>query len=154
MDTPSDQASRPVLTTPPADIYVAHTGSPKGRGVFAARPFAQNEVVETAPIVLCHGSFADIPREIRELLFNWSALSGVRAGHGLALGCGSLYNHDNPANMRYEADAQRQLLCFIAARDIATGEELTINYNSTAGAPDSTQDTWFERHGIVVAGAE
>ena len=91
-------------------------------------------------------TYERIPAEVRELLFNWSALAGAPAAHGLALGYGSLYNHDNPANLRYEADAPERLLRFIAARDVAAGEELTINYNDAGGVHAVEDDTWFARH--------
>lgn len=61
----------------------------------------------------------------------------------LALGYGSLYNHDNPANMRYEVDKEALLLLFIAAKDISPGEELTINYSGESGAAMAEDDWWF-----------
>ncbi len=138
-------------TTPPLGVYVADTGSARGRGVFAARAFAAGELVESAPVVLCNGRFEALPAELRALLFDWAHLAGARSGHALALGYGSLYNHDNPANLRYEAESQRHRLRFVAARDIAVGEELTINYNAAGGGHASAQDNWFERHGVAIA---
>lgn len=57
------------------------------------------------------------------------------SAHAVALGYGSLFNHDNPASLRYEADPGNLSLRFIATRDIAAGEELTINYNAPQGKP-------------------
>jgi hypothetical protein len=136
------------LSASDAGLYVAHTGTPKGRGVYSARAYAAGDVVELAPVILFDGKFKAIPAEVRELLFNWSALAGAQVAHGLALGYGSLYNHDNPANLRYEADEPRRVLRFIAARDVAAGEELTINYNDARGVHAEEGDTWFAKHGI------
>jgi len=132
----------------PADVYVRHTGTAKGRAVYAARPFRAGEVVEYCPVVLFDGHFKSVPNEVRQLLFNWGFLAKVRDTHCLALGYGSLYNHNNPANMRYEADLERPALCFIAVRDVALDEELTVNYNAVGGAHHSDDDTWFDRMGI------
>lgn len=64
-------------------------------------------------------------------------------------GYGSLYNGDNPANMRYEAVPEaRSLIQFIAVRSISTGEELTVNYSGSNGAAESADDWWFDRRGI------
>lgn len=145
--TPPLPTPSPTLPASAAGLYVAHTGTPKGRGVYAGRAYAAGELVELAPVVLFDGAFGSIPAEIRELLFNWSALAGAPAAHGLALGYGSLYNHDNPANLRYEADAPQRLLRFIAARDVAADEELTINYNEAGGVHAVDDDAWFDRHG-------
>jgi hypothetical protein len=145
---PPRSTPRQALSASEVGLYVAHTGTAKGRGVYAARAYAAGEVVELAPVILFDGKFNAIPSEVRELLFNWSALAGVPVAHGLALGYGSLYNHDNPANLRYEADAASRVLRFIAARDVAVGEELTINYNDARGVHTEEGDTWFAKHGI------
>jgi len=132
----------------PAEVYVRETGTPKGRGAYAARAFASCELVEACPIILFSGSFSSVPDEVRKLLFNWGVLAEVASTHCLALGYGSLYNHENPANMRYEADPVHNVLRFIAARDIASDEELTINYNAIGGGHESTADTWFAGMGL------
>lgn len=138
-----------------ADVVVKETGTARGRGVFAQRRFAAGEVVEVAPVVLCDGRFEQVPAGVRELLFDWGALAGAGVhGHGLALGYGSLYNHANPANLRYAADAEARTLRFVAAREIAPGEELTINYNDAAGASAPDGGYWFDRHAIVELGAK
>ena len=63
----------------------------------------------------------------------------------LALGFGSLYNHSYRPNARYD-DVGRQAKAFTALRDIAAGEEVTVNYN---GEPGLRRRVWFE----VVEGA-
>jgi hypothetical protein len=129
----------------PPLVVVKETGTPKGRGVFAGRDYRAGDLVEESPVVFIEHAFEELPDAMRKMVFNWGALSGNPAGHALALGYGSLYNHDNPANMRYGADPQRGLLRFVAARDIGRGEELTINYNAVGGGAEWRDDNWFER---------
>jgi hypothetical protein len=138
----------------PPSVYVRETGTAKGRGVYASRRYDEGEVVEACPVIVFSGPFTSVPDEIRKLLFNWGFLADARSTHCLALGYGSMYNHDNPANMRYEADAGHSLLRFIAVRPIAPHEELTVNYNAAGGGPHSAADTWFARMGVKLFEAE
>ncbi|MEA3181191.1 MAG: hypothetical protein QOI59_4714 [Gammaproteobacteria bacterium] len=60
-----------------------------------------------------------------------------------------LYNHMNPANVRYMANEDRQALQFMAARNIERDEELFINYASDGGAIESADEqSWFSRMGV------
>lgn len=129
--------------------YVRETGTPKGRGVYAARAHASGETIESCPVVLFAGHFGSVPEEVRKILFNWGVLAGGGSMHCLALGYGSVYNHENPANMRYEADVGGRVLRFVAIRDIAEDEELTVNYNALGGGHQSEADTWFARMGVT-----
>lgn len=56
-----------------------------------------------------------------------------------------MYNHNNPANLRYEADKENSFLRFIAVKPIAQGEELTVNYNAYGGGAQWHDDNWFDR---------
>lgn len=141
------------MSIQPPSVYVKDTGTSKGRGAYAARAHAEGETVEACPVVLFTGSYASVPDEVRKLLFNWGVLARTEAAHCLALGYGSLYNHENPANMRYEADAESRLLRFVAIRDIAADEELTVNYNAIGGGHESDQNTWFIGMGVEVYNA-
>ena len=129
-------------------VYVRETNTSKGRGAFAARAFRAGETVERCPVVLFTGQFTSVPEEVRTLLFNWGVLAGGPTMHCLPLGYGSMYNHENPANMRYQADAQAKVLRFVAVRDIAEHEELTVNYNAVGGGHQSEEDTWFRVLGV------
>ena len=142
-----------VLATTVADItpprvQMRDTVSERGRGVFALQNYRVGDLVEAAAVVLLNGAFETYPAELKTYVFNWAALCGVGQAHAVALGYGSLYNHDNPANMHYEADPANLALRFTAARDIAAGEELTINYSAAFGRASSDNNDWFDRlHG-------
>jgi hypothetical protein len=67
----------------------------------------------------------------------------------MALGFGSFYNHDNPANLQYAADAESALMIYTTARAIKKHDELTINYNSGDGSTTSDSNRWFDQFGIT-----
>lgn len=138
----------------PPDVYVKNTGTPKGRGVFAARPFGVGEVVEECPVVLFKKPFEVLHKELKTIVFHWELPEGSAATQALALGYGSLYNHANPSNLRYEMDRASLILRLIAVRDINPDEELTINYNADDGGAVSDKDWWFEEKGIKLIAEE
>ena len=155
---------------PPA-IYVQDTGSGRGRGVFAARSFRRDEVVEIAPVVVVPAPrltqttrrlsstrtnlrpapyvkvVVEFVREFQVLVFHWGRLANVPGTRALALGYGSLYNSANPSNLRYEADSSQQTLRFIANQDISADEELTINYDGD-GSAEWQDHNWFVENSI------
>ncbi len=135
----------------PPLAYVKDTGTASGRGVFASRGFKTGETVEICPVVVVSKLANDLPPEIACILFGWNYLVSKRAGPltAIVLGYGSLYNHNNPANMRYEADNQLKALRFIAVRDIVPDEELTVNYNAHGGGAEWNENKWFETKGIT-----
>ena len=139
----------------PSDLCVKDTGTDMGRGVFAKRSFEEGEVVEVATVLVLKTDFDALPELLQNYVFNWTALTaGASDQHALALGYGSMYNHDNPANLRYGADIGKGVMRYVAARPIQEGEELTINYNAWGGVPASDHDNWFDRRGIdLVRGA-
>lgn len=131
-------------------IGMRDTGSVRGRGVFAERGFAAGEIIETSAVVLLQTPFETLPPEIKTICFNWGALCGIGSVQALALGYGSLYNHNNPANTRYEAVPENLALKFIAVRDIRSGEELTINYNAAVGRENQVDNNWFDRMNVTL----
>jgi SET domain-containing protein len=110
----------------------------KGRGVFARRAIRKGEVIEKVPmLVLTTEEFEDglAGTSLAHYCFAWG--EGKAA---LALGYGSLYNHSYRPNARYD-DVGPQTKEFRALRDIAPGEEITVNYH---GEPRSRAAIWFE----------
>jgi hypothetical protein len=124
--------------------YLAPTGTLKGIGVFASRAIEAGEVVEVAPVIQLKSEFEDLEVNLKRRVFNWEHLASLQGIAAIALGYGSMYNHANPANMRYASDLAGEAIKFIAARAINRGEELTINYNDTGGEPVSGEDIWFK----------
>jgi uncharacterized protein len=129
--------------------YIKDSGTTKGRGVFALRKITAGEIVEACPVIVLSMSWDQIPTEVKRVVFDWGYLTKQTSATCLALGWGSMYNHANPANLRYKAIADRFIMQFIAARDIDANEELTINYNETGGDINSKEDVWFKDAGIT-----
>ena len=102
-----------------------------GRGVFATAAIKKGELIETCPIVIF--SDADFPHiektKLGGYVFGYTGNSTM-----LALGCGSLYNHQNKNNAKYElfesetGIEEDNELCITAIKNIAKGEEIYINY--------------------------
>lgn len=127
-----------------ARVEIRETGTRKGRGVFALQALQEGDVVEVCPVVIFKTPTEVLPAELDVLVFDWGVLANTPGTDALALGFGSLYNDDNPANMRYEAVPSQLLLRFIAVRGIDPEEELTINYSARGGGAVWHDDGWFD----------
>jgi uncharacterized protein len=101
----------------------------KGRGVVADGAFAAGQTIERCPVIAIPASEAPLIRDTRlaHYYFEWGDDCKQAA---IALGYGSLYNHSYSPNARYEFREAEEYLEFIALRNIAVGEEITINYNN------------------------
>ena len=130
------------------DVYIKHTGTEKGRGAYAAHDFKMNDLVEECPVIVLSGSLEMLAPEVKTIIFNWGSLTNSAPSNALVLGYGSIYNHDNPANMKYKGVLKNHSIQYFAARDIKRGEELTVNYNTASGNHISDNDNWFEFHEI------
>lgn len=128
---------------------IKDTANGKGLGAFATRAYCENEVVEVCSVIAFNMPVEVMPAPLRTRVFNWDILAKAGFAHAIALGFGSLYNHENPANMRYSAIDSGRFLQFTAVRDIAMGEELTINYNGLGGVHVSQDNNWFDRMGVT-----
>ena len=120
-----------------SDLVCVRKVKGKGRGVFARCAIARGAVVERVPVVI-------IP--IKELVDGWAnpALNKYfyvwsRTTVAVSLGYGSLYNHSYTPNADYEHGDK--VLVYRALRDIAAGEEITVNYN---GNPRDRTPMTFE----------
>ena len=131
-----------------ANLRIADTGTALGRGVFAPRGFSHGEVVEIAPVILLEEPFRGLPLHVQRVVFNWGRGPDSKPIFALVLGCGSIYNHSDRPNLRYQADHERQAMIFTATRNIERGEQLTVSYDQVPeGAPPRAK-SWFERNHI------
>lgn len=93
-----------------------------GRGVFATRDIAEGETIEICPTLELHES--DVSGRLLDYVFD----SGYdQNAVVLPLGYGMLYNHASPSNVEY-VEHDEDAIAYVAKRDIARGEELTIDY--------------------------
>ena len=120
-------------------LRVADTDS-KGRGVYAERAFAAGELVTEAPVIVIPSREwkAIEPTVIGDYCFAWGRQDRDAA---LVLGIGSLFNHATDPNCEPVRVEDDELMQFVATRDIAPGEELTISYRDARTDP---RPLWFE----------
>ena len=137
------------MITPADGVQVRHTGTDMGYGVYATRAFAAGERIEVCPVILLEEPYDALPEPIRTRVYDWATLASD-PGHqsAVSLGFGSMYNHASPASVRYRADPSIPAIVYEAVRDIAIGEEMTINYNTMTGGPDPHDHDWFGMMGM------
>jgi SET domain-containing protein len=111
----------------------------RGRGVFAESPIAPGERVERAHVIVIPAE--EWPQVAASGLYHYCFAFGPDdKDAALALGHGSLFNHDWQPNAIYRKRPEHAAIDFYARRAIAVGEEITITYN---GDPDDRSPLWF-----------
>ncbi|HQU59639.1 MAG: SET domain-containing protein-lysine N-methyltransferase [Phaeodactylibacter sp.] len=111
-----------------------------GRGVFTAAAIPAGALIEICPMIVmpqAHRQHLD-ETGLYDYYFIWGEKEEECA---IALGYGSLFNHDYDPNAEYIPDFDHNTLDFFALRDIDAGEEITVNYN---GDPEEQSEIWFE----------
>lgn len=114
----------------PEKLYVGDsTLTNAGRGVFAKAPIQEGECIEQCPVVALSDK-KDRDRLRKTGLVNYYFLWGDKRDHAaICLGWGAVYNHSFTPNARYEKHMEDLRMDFFALREIAPGEEITVNYN-------------------------
>lgn len=118
--------------------YVIRTLPSKGRGLFATADIPRGHLLHTAPCILVTKDEYDNHMKhtvLEEYLFNCS--NGDKL---LALGFGSLFNHDKRPNIDYRIKRDELVIDYRVARDVKKDEELCIYY----GCSDHL---WFSEKG-------
>ena len=110
-----------------------------GRGVFATRPIRAGQLIEEAPVVVVPPrELASLKRTVlKEYGFLWGEDERAAA---MMLSVCSLCNHSYRPNATFDRRFASGTIAFVALRDIAAGQEITINYN---GDPASRGRLWF-----------
>lgn len=114
----------------------------KGRGVFAFEPIEAGEVIEVCPVIWLNTK--DLKALDGTTLYDYYFLWGKTGRQAaIALGYGSLYNHDYTPNATYDMYFDEKIIVVYALREIPAHEEITFNYN---GSPDDQGKVWFEKN--------
>jgi uncharacterized protein len=117
--------------------YVGWASAPgKGRGVMALKDIPAGTVFERCPVaIMPRTDMKDDNGEmllINNYVFRWGAETAPRKTTHMAAGVGGygpLYNHSYAPNADLREDHENTLMEFFALRDIAQGEEITIDYD-------------------------
>ncbi len=103
-----------------------------GRGVYAHSAIKRNQIIERAPVIVMPRSQVSFSRKhvLSFYVWEWTPTT-----YALALGHGSLYNHDDDPAVEVTPDYPNAELVYTATRRIAVGEEITISYAGDQGGP-------------------
>lgn len=122
--------------------FIYFRASPRGgRGVFTLKEIPEGALIEICPVIVLPEE--DLPLIHKTRLHDYYFLWGDDEKQcAIALGFGSLYNHDYHPNAEYVIDAEQQCIDIYSLRDIEPGEEITLNYN---GDPEDQSPVWFDQ---------
>lgn len=121
-------------------LYIQATAE-KGRGVFTRDFIPEGMIIEQAPVIVMD----DQDRKhldktlLHDYIFAWEP-DGQRLCC-MALGWIPIYNHSFASNCEYFMLYDEHTIYIKTMRDIAAGEELTINYN---GDWNNEDPLWFD----------
>jgi SET domain-containing protein len=112
----------------------------KGRGVFSQKRIEKHAIIEIAPVIVMTNEDRTYLDQtlLHDYIFEWKPNGKDMCC--MALGYVPVYNHSHSSNCEYFMDYDEQTITIKAVRDIAAGEELTINYN---GDWDNDEKVWF-----------
>lgn len=113
----------------------------KGRGMFTTRFITADTIVETAPAIVMTAEERKLLDQTRlhDYIFEWNPYGEDMCC--MAQGYISVYNHSYTSNCEYFMDYEDKTIMIMAIRNIAAGEELTINYN---GDWNDEKKVWFD----------
>ena len=123
-----------------ASIYIGETQN-KGRGVFTSQPIAADVDVELSPVIVMNADERKLIDRtlLHDYIFEWNPGDTVQCC--MAQGYISVYNHSYTSNCEYFMNYEDNTISIKTVRDIAAGEELTINYNGDWNDP---KPVWFD----------
>ncbi|KAF1800618.1 histone lysine methyltransferase Set7 [Mucor lusitanicus] len=113
----------------------------RGRGVFTKEPLDRNVLVEISPILLFNAEEYDTYGKhtvLDQYTYCW------QGGFALALGLGSMFNHNSTPNVGFIRDIPNKLIRYVTLRRIEKDEELCISYGN---------HLWFEDESNTAAAA-
>ena len=133
MPLSDDEANfkRPVPLSIQGPVIVKDAGV-KGRGCFATAAIKKGQLIERCPVVIVPITQKELIDQ--SLLYHYYyAWTPDEEGVAISLGYGSIYNHSYKPNAVFDRVFAGGYIDYVALRDIAIGEEITVNYN---GEPD------------------
>ncbi len=103
----------------------------RGRGVFAKRNYAKDELIERSPTITCDVSLIeelyslnDHRTILHDYVFTYNGIAHI------GLGLSSVYNHSSDNNSHWKVSNEEASVEIRARKPIAVGEEITIRYTN------------------------
>lgn len=119
-------------------LFIAESSS-KGRGVYSSVDIQEGDLIEICNIIIIPKR--ELPIIHKTVLHDYYFLWGEDLDDcAIALGYGSLYNHEIYPNANFILDIQNKTIDIEAIKPIKAGEEITINYH---GEPGNEDKLWF-----------
>ncbi|MFX1499245.1 MAG: SET domain-containing protein-lysine N-methyltransferase [Promethearchaeota archaeon] len=125
-------------------IEVRFISEKKGRGAFAKKPIKKGTLIDVAHVVpLPNKDYMKICNTILyHFCYVWEDPKHLpEFENAITLSVSQFMNHSFKPNVKYLYDYEKKVIEYTALRNIADGEELTVNYNGIVG--DKTP-VWFE----------
>jgi SET domain-containing protein len=108
-------------------MYQLKTSPEMGRGLYATRQIAQNEIIMKCEILVLSENDTKIVNttDLQYYTFKFNETQDC-----LVLGLGEIFNHDENSNVNYELIdfENRKIMVFKASKFIRFGKQLFINY--------------------------
>ncbi|NMC07180.1 MAG: SET domain-containing protein [Candidatus Lokiarchaeota archaeon] len=122
-------------------LEVVQISKAKGRGVIARQAIKAGTVIDVAHVLLISPpEWENIKHTcLYDFAFEWSG-EGASITHAFAMGPGEFINHSYEPNAKYCMDYDKKVITFSTIKDIAAGEEITVNYNGDVHNKDKL---WF-----------
>ena len=112
----------------------------KGRCVHTSNEVEVGDLIEICPVLVF--PMKDLKRIHKTALHDYYFLWGKKKRKGaIALGYGSLYNHSENPNAKFEIDLENNDIRIMCKEKILPGQEITLSYTDQA-SKDVT--LWFE----------
>jgi SET domain-containing protein len=105
----------------------------KGRGVFTKETIPTNTLVEISPVLLFNAT--EYANHGKYTILDHYTYCWPGGYYGLALGLGSMFNHNSTPNVGFIRDFPNKLIRYVTLREIQAEEELCISYGN---------HLWFE----------
>ncbi|QQG42096.1 MAG: SET domain-containing protein-lysine N-methyltransferase [Candidatus Woesebacteria bacterium] len=109
-------------------IYVSESKiSSAGRGVFAKCNIKKGEIIEKCPIIEI--PIGDTSKLYESFLVTYFLYFGkTKERLCIMLGFGSIYNHSETPNSNFKIYPKKEIVEFIALKNIKKDEEITFDY--------------------------
>lgn len=118
-------------------LFILNTKK-KGRGVFTSIAIQKGDMIEICPLIIIPPKEVEAIHQtvLHDYYFLWEEPVDSAC---IALGFGSLYNHNPINNAEVFMDLETNEIEFRACKSISAGTEICIDYNA-----GSKHTVWFE----------